>query len=187
MRSSSMESIRNVAVVSHAGSGKTSLVEALLYAAGGIPQLGSVLNGTSVCDFEPEEIHRHTSLSTSVAHLTYKDISVNLVDTPGALSFSGETVAALRAVDGLRGDIVGDEVQVHVVDGLARADRRARGQIAGGGGERAGDDRRRRGNRCREQRQRCREQSRCEDDEQRRALASYWSARAELKRGLGEQ
>ena len=101
MRSSSMESIRNVAVVSHAGSGKTSLVEALLYAAGGIPQLGSVLNGTSVCDFEPEEIHRHTSLSTSVAHLTYKDISVNLVDTPGALSFSGETVAALRAVDGV--------------------------------------------------------------------------------------
>lgn len=101
MRSSSMESIRNVAVVSHAGSGKTSLVEAMLYAAGGIPQLGSVLNGTSVCDFEPEEMQRHTSLSTSVAHLTYKDTVVNLVDTPGALSFSGETVAALRAVDGV--------------------------------------------------------------------------------------
>ncbi|HEX2056439.1 MAG TPA: elongation factor G [Nitrospiraceae bacterium] len=101
MRSSSMESIRNVAVVSHAGSGKTSLVEAMLYAAGGVQQLGSVLNGTSVCDFEPEEIHRHTSLNTSVARLTYKDTVVNLVDTPGALSFSGETMAALRAVDGV--------------------------------------------------------------------------------------
>ena len=101
MRSSSMESIRNVAVVSHAGSGKTSLVEAMLYAAGGVQQLGSVLNGTSVCDFEPEEIQRHTSLSTSVAHLTYKETAVNLLDTPGALSFSGETIAALRAVDGV--------------------------------------------------------------------------------------
>jgi elongation factor G len=96
-----MESIRNVAVVSHAGSGKTSLVEALLYAAGGVQHLGSVLNGTSVCDFEPEEIQRHTSLNASVAHLVYKDAVINLVDTPGALSFSGETVAALRAVDGV--------------------------------------------------------------------------------------
>ena len=101
MRVSSMESIRNIAVVSHAGSGKTSLVEALLYAAGGVQHLGSVLNGTSVCDFEPEEIQRHTSLNASVAHLVYKDAVINLVDTPGALSFSGETVAALRAVDGV--------------------------------------------------------------------------------------
>ena len=56
MRVSSMESIRNVAVVSHAGSGKTSLIEAMLYSAGTVPQLGSVINGTSVSDFEPEEI-----------------------------------------------------------------------------------------------------------------------------------
>jgi elongation factor G len=96
-----MESIKNVAVVSHAGSGKTSLVEAMLYSAGGVPHLGAVINGTSVCDFEPEEIHRHTSLSTSVAHLTYKDAVINVVDTPGALSFAGETWAALRAVDGV--------------------------------------------------------------------------------------
>lgn len=101
MRSSSMESIRNVAVVSHAGSGKTSLIEALLFAAGGVQQLGSVLQGTTVSDFEPEEIHRRTSLNTSVAQITHNNVVLNLVDTPGSLSFAGETLAALRAVDGV--------------------------------------------------------------------------------------
>jgi elongation factor G len=96
-----MESIRNVAVVSHAGSGKTSLIEAMLYSTGAVPHLGSVINGTSVSDFEPEEIHRHTSLSTSVVHLTYKETVLNVVDTPGASSFAGEMLAALRAVDGV--------------------------------------------------------------------------------------
>ena len=101
MRVSSMESIRNVAVVSHAGSGKTSLIEAMLYSTGTVPHLGSVINGTSVSDFEPEEIHRHTSLSTSVVHLTYKETVLNVVDSPGASSFAGEMLAALRAVDGV--------------------------------------------------------------------------------------
>ena len=101
MKVSPVECMRNVAVVSHAGSGKTSLVEGLVYAAGGITHLGSVLNGTTVSDFEPEEIHRRTSLNTSVLHFTYKDIGINLVDTPGASSFFGETLAALRAVDGV--------------------------------------------------------------------------------------
>ncbi|MEX5218631.1 MAG: elongation factor G [Nitrospiraceae bacterium] len=101
MRVSSMECIRNIAVVSHAGSGKTSLIEAMLYSAGTVPQLGSVVNGTSVSDFEPEEIHRHTSLSTSVVHLPYKETVFNVVDTPGASGFAGEMLAALRAVDGV--------------------------------------------------------------------------------------
>ena len=101
MRVSPVECMRNVAVVSHAGSGKTSLVEGLVYAAGGITHLGAVLNGTTVSDFEPEEIHRRTSLNTSVLHFTYMDVGVNLVDTPGASSFFGETLTALRAVDGV--------------------------------------------------------------------------------------
>ncbi|MET0516674.1 MAG: GTP-binding protein, partial [Nitrospiraceae bacterium] len=101
MRAVPVECMRNVAVVSHAGSGKTSLVESLVHAAGAIPHLGSVLNGTTVSDFEPEEIHRRTSLNTSVLHFTYKDVGINLVDTPGASSFFGETLAALRAVDGV--------------------------------------------------------------------------------------
>ena len=64
-------SIRNVAVVSNAGSGKTSLVEALAYCAGSLSACGSVLGGTTASDFEPEEIHRRTSLSTSVLRFSF--------------------------------------------------------------------------------------------------------------------
>ncbi len=101
MKESRVESIRNVAVVSNTGAGKTSLTEALLFAAGAIPTMGSVTNGTTASDFEPEEIHRRISVSTSVLHFEWKDTTVNLLDTPGALSFLGETQTALRAVDGV--------------------------------------------------------------------------------------
>lgn len=67
------ESIRNVAVVSHAGSGKTSLVEALAYCAGSLSAPGSIFAGTTVSDFEPEEIHRRTSLNTTVLRCSYQD------------------------------------------------------------------------------------------------------------------
>jgi len=93
--------IRNIAVVSAAGAGKTSLVEALLYAAGVIPAMGSVGSGNTVSDFEPEETHRKVSVSTAVAHFSWRGIVVNLLDTPGALSFLGETKLALHAVDGV--------------------------------------------------------------------------------------
>ncbi len=95
------ESIRNVAVVSNAGSGKTSLVEALAYCAGSLSSPGSVLTGTTASDFEPEEIHRRTSLNTSVLRCSYKDTSLNLLDTPGSPSFVGETRSALRVADGV--------------------------------------------------------------------------------------
>lgn len=101
MKESRVESVRNVAVVSNTGAGKTSLTEALLFTAGVIPTMGSVANGTTVSDFEPEEIHRRISVSTSVLHFGWKDTTVNLLDTPGALSFLGETQTALRAVDGV--------------------------------------------------------------------------------------
>src|SRR5579884_933504 len=101
MKESRVESVRNVAVVSNTGAGKTSLTEALLFTAGVIPTMGSVANGTTVSDFEPEEIHRRISVSTSVLHFEWKDTTVNLLDTPGALSFLGETQTALRAVDGV--------------------------------------------------------------------------------------
>lgn len=93
------ESIRNVAVVSNAGSGKTSLVEALAYCMGSISSPGSILSGTTVSDFEPEEIHRRTSLSTSVLHCSYKNTVLNLLDTPGSPSFVAETQSALRVAD----------------------------------------------------------------------------------------
>ena len=95
------ESIRNVAVVSHAGSGKTSLVEALAYYAGSLSAPGSIFAGTTVSDFEPEEIHRRTSLNTTVLRCSYQDRVLTLLDTPGSPSFIGETRSALRAADGV--------------------------------------------------------------------------------------
>lgn len=95
------ESIRNVAVVSHAGSGKTSLVEALAYCAGSLSAPGSIFAGTTVSDFEPEEIHRRTSLNTTVLRCSYQDRVLTLLDTPGSPSFIGETRSALRAADGV--------------------------------------------------------------------------------------
>lgn len=101
MKQSSTDTIRNVAVVSYTGAGKTSLVEALLYIAGTIPAMGSVTAGNTVSDFEPEETHRKISVGLSVLHCEWKHTAFNLVDTPGALSFLGEAKTALRAVDGV--------------------------------------------------------------------------------------
>ena len=93
------ESLRNVVLISSAGAGKTSLAEAMLFATGAIPHLGTVAQGTTVSDFEPEELHRRSSVSTSLLHCSWNHTTINLVDPPGALSLIGETVMALRAVD----------------------------------------------------------------------------------------
>ena len=94
-----MEPIRNVAIVSNVGAGKTSLSEALLYTGGAIPVLGSVTQGTTVSDFEPEAFHHRTSVSTSVLQFVWNHTRITLLDTPGALSLLGESLAALRAVE----------------------------------------------------------------------------------------
>ena len=91
--------IRNVALVGHSGAGKTSLAEALLHRAGAIPRMGRVEDGTTACDFDPEEHRRGISLSLSVAPLEWRDHKINLVDTPGYADFMGEVAAALRIAD----------------------------------------------------------------------------------------
>jgi len=95
----SVESLRNVAMISSVGVGKTSLAEAMLYTTGAIPHLGSVAQGTTVSDFEPEELHRGSSVSTSLLRCSWNHTTINLVDPPGTLSLLGETIMALRAVD----------------------------------------------------------------------------------------
>jgi len=92
-------SLRNVAVIANRGAGKTSLVEAILLTTGVIPVLGSVMQGTTVSDFEPEEIHHRSSVSTSLLRCSWNHTTINLVDTPGALSLLGEAITALQAVD----------------------------------------------------------------------------------------
>jgi elongation factor G len=91
--------LRNVAVLGHRGSGKTSLVEAMLHAAGSTNRLGRVADGTTVCDHDADEHRRGMSIAASLCHLDWKGVKVNLVDTPGDASFQGDTIAALRAVD----------------------------------------------------------------------------------------
>jgi elongation factor G len=88
-----------VAVIANRGAGKTSLAEAILFTTGVIPAVGSVTQGTTVSDFEPEEIQHRSSVSTSLLRTSWNNTTINLLDTPGALTLLGEAISALQAVD----------------------------------------------------------------------------------------
>src|SRR6185295_15010674 len=106
--------IRNVAVVGHRGTGKTSLVEALLFQAGATNRLGTVEAGSTVSDWDEDEQRRQMSLSASVEHLEWQGRKINLVDTPGDAGFQGDAIAALRVVEGslfVVSAVMGVEVQ----------------------------------------------------------------------------
>jgi elongation factor G len=92
--------IRNVAFVGHSNSGKTTLTEAMLFSSGAISRLGSVNEGTTTSDFEPEEIRRKISISLSILPLEWKGNKVNMVDTPGYPDFTGELKSGLRVTEG---------------------------------------------------------------------------------------
>jgi elongation factor G len=91
--------IRNVVLVGHGGSGKTSLAEGLLFVTGAIPRMGRVEDGNSVSDFDPEEARRGISVSMSIAPFEHEDHKVNVLDTPGYADFVGDVAAAFRAAD----------------------------------------------------------------------------------------
>ena len=91
--------IRNVALVGHGGAGKTSLAEALLFNAGAIVRLGRVEDGSTVCDFDPEEQRRNISVSLALAPFELEDHKVNVLDAPGYADFVGDVAAALQAAD----------------------------------------------------------------------------------------
>jgi elongation factor G len=92
--------IRNVAVIGHRGTGKTSLVEAMLFQAGATTRLGSVEQSSTVTDWEEEEHRRQMSLSAGLCHLEWQGRKVNLIDTPGDPGFQADTLAALHVVEG---------------------------------------------------------------------------------------
>jgi elongation factor G len=91
--------IRNVALIGHRGSGKTSLHEALLFEAGIVKRLGQVDEGTTTSDFEPDEQERQMSIGATVSSFEHDERKINLIDTPGDPSFVADTVAALRVAD----------------------------------------------------------------------------------------
>jgi elongation factor G len=106
--------IRNVALVGHRASGKTSLHEALLYQAGATSRLGSVLDGTTISDSEPDEKARRMSISTGLTSLEWLGTRVNLLDTPGEPSFIAEALSALRVCESaifVVGAVMGVEAQ----------------------------------------------------------------------------
>jgi elongation factor G len=92
--------IRNVAVVGHRGTGKTSLVEAMLFQAGATNRLGSVEQATTVADWDEDEHKRQMSLSAALCHLEWQGRKINLIDTPGDPGFQADTLASLRVVEG---------------------------------------------------------------------------------------
>jgi elongation factor G len=116
--------IRNVALIGHRGSGKTSLHEAMLFEAGVINRLGSVDDGTTVSDFEPDEQAREMSIGATVASFEHDGRKINLIDTPGEPSFIADTIASLRVADSavvVVNAVMG--VEVHTERLWERADR----------------------------------------------------------------
>ncbi len=93
------EKVRNIALVGHGGSGKTTLGEALLYVGGAVNRMGSVEQGTTTFDHEPEETEREISLGLSVGTVDWKGTRVNIIDTPGSSDFVGDARSGLRAAD----------------------------------------------------------------------------------------
>ncbi|NMB89225.1 MAG: elongation factor G [Chloroflexi bacterium] len=99
MKEYTAENIRNVALVSHSSAGKTMLAEAFLHYTGATTRLGRIEDGTTVSDYDEEEVRRGISLYSTVIPVEYKEVKVNFLDTPGYTDFVGEVISALRVAD----------------------------------------------------------------------------------------
>ena len=99
MKSYPTENIRNIVLVGHGGSGKTSLAEALLFKSGAITRMGKITEGNTVCDFDEEEIRKGISVSTALAPVEWDGHKINVLDAPGYADFIGEMRAAMRVAD----------------------------------------------------------------------------------------
>ncbi|PKM76490.1 MAG: elongation factor G [Firmicutes bacterium HGW-Firmicutes-15] len=110
--------IRNIALVGHGGTGKTSLAEVMIYNTGALKRLGKVDDGNTVADFLPEEIKKKITISTAVIPCEYRDCKINVLDTPGYADFYFEVCGALRVVDSMLlmfSATAGVEVQTQIV------------------------------------------------------------------------
>ena len=100
MRVFTSDHIRNVALIAHGGSGKTSLADAALFNSGAVTRIGRVDDGSSVVDTDPDEVKRRMSISLKVVPIEWQDTKINLLDTPGFADFVGEVQSGLRVADG---------------------------------------------------------------------------------------
>ena len=100
MKQYGLGNIRNVVLLSHCGAGKTSLAEAVLFTAGASSRLGKVDDGSTVSDYDPDEIKRKISLNLTTLPSEWQNTKINLIDTPGYADFVGEVKAAIRVSEG---------------------------------------------------------------------------------------
>lgn len=122
--------IRNIALVGHRGTGKTSLFEGLLFSAGAVTRLGNIADGTTVSDWDEDEKKRRMSLSAGLAHIEREGLSFNLIDTPGDSSFLADAIASLQVVETavvVVNAVVGVEVQTERL--WARAEERGLSRV----------------------------------------------------------
>ncbi len=99
MKDYTVEKLRNICLMSHGGSGKTTLAEAMLFNTGVLDRLGKVLDGTTTTDYDPEEIKRKISINTAIAPCEWRDCKINVIDTPGYFDFVGEVKQGIRVAD----------------------------------------------------------------------------------------
>jgi elongation factor G len=99
MKEYKVSEIRNIGIIAHGSAGKTSLAEAMLYDTGAADRLGKVVDGSTIMDYEPEEIKRQMTISSSVAFTDWRRHKINIIDTPGDANFLAEALTALRVVD----------------------------------------------------------------------------------------
>ncbi len=100
MKEYGLENIRNLSLLSHSGAGKTSLAEAVLFTLGVINRLGTVDDGTTTSDYDPDEVKRQISINLTMLPCEWQSTKINLIDTPGYSDFVGEVKAAMRVSEG---------------------------------------------------------------------------------------
>ncbi|MCL2693989.1 MAG: elongation factor G [Oscillospiraceae bacterium] len=130
MKTYKSKDIRNIALAGHGSSGKTTLAEALLFKSKGIDRMGKVVDGSTVCDHDPEEIKRKISLNTSLAYTDWKNTKINILDTPGQFDFIGGMYEGVRAAETVIITVgAKDGVQVGTIKAYKEAVKQGKGKV----------------------------------------------------------
>ncbi|MCL2086739.1 MAG: elongation factor G [Oscillospiraceae bacterium] len=130
MKAYQCKSIRNIALTGHGGCGKTTLADALVYKSGGSDRMGKVSDGTALTDFDPDEIKRKVSLNTALAYAEWKDVKINIIDTPGQFDFIGGMYEGIRAAESVVIALAAkDGVQVGTVKAHKEATKQGKAKI----------------------------------------------------------